>query len=316
MLIEHQTVRLQVDNVLVQYHIFDTNEPVMVTFPPNCQALTQDQVDVDKQAWSFQFFSKRKMNIIAFNHIGGDDHYFDSFIFAQFLQKLSLALQQFPKRIGYGVSKGGFATAFHADTLKLDKALLLMPVSTYWQPAAPWDPKLEKHFQLQKGNMSHLNASECKTPLTIIYDPLYKPDANHKASFKSCIASYRLPGVGHRIARALADIGLLKDIILAFREGDIDSARFYQAARKRRYLSYYFRSLDKVHIGTVSKKRLAIIYLHKFYRYKEQSIDLDKIKARLQESVCKRLDYVCCLVHGKKILAIRNVAAGSALVFC
>ncbi|KPZ70270.1 hypothetical protein AN944_02342 [Shewanella sp. P1-14-1] len=40
MLIEHQTVRLQVDNVLVQYHIFDTNEPVMVTFPPNCQALT------------------------------------------------------------------------------------------------------------------------------------------------------------------------------------------------------------------------------------------------------------------------------------
>lgn len=315
-LISHQATRLQVDNVLVQYQIFDINAPVMVTFPPNCQALTQDQVDADKQAWSFQFFNKRKMNVIAFNHIGGDDHYFDSVIFAQFLQKLSIALQQFPKRIGYGVSKGGFATAFYADMLQLDKALLLMPVSTYWQPTAPWDPKLEKHFQLQKGNMSHLDASQCQTPLTIIYDPLYIPDANHKACFKNCVASYRLPGVGHRIARALVDIGLLKDIILAFREGDIDSERFYQATRKRRDLSYYFRSLDKVHVGTVSKKRLAIIYLHKFYRYKKQTIELDKVKGRLCESLDKRIAFVHSLINGKGMLAARNFAGGSALIFC
>ena len=42
MLTYHQSVRLQVDNVLVQYHIFDADEPLMVTFPPGCQVMSRE----------------------------------------------------------------------------------------------------------------------------------------------------------------------------------------------------------------------------------------------------------------------------------
>lgn len=316
MLTYHQSVRLQVDNVLVQYHIFDTDEPLMVTFPPSSNAMSQEQVDADQQAWSFQFFAKKKMNVISFNHIGGETHYFDSAKFAAFIDDLSDSLFPFPARIGYGCSKGGFAAAFHAKALKLDKALLLMPLSTYWQPNAPWDPKLSKHTELQVQDMSHIDASHCETPLTIIYDPLFIPDTLHKKRFKSCVASYRIPGVGHRIARALQHTGSLKETILEFREGEINAERFYRVARKRKQLSYYFRSIDKSSTQKMTPKRLGVIYLHRFYQYKSQSIDLDKLKSRLQQSIEKRVNSLCGLVQGKSIIAVRNFAGGTAFMFC
>ncbi len=315
MLTYHQSVRLQVDNVLVQYHIFDADEPLMVTFPPGCQVMSQEQVDEQKSAWSFQFFAKQKMNVISFNHIG-DDNYFDSLAFEQFLVKLSSAIAVFSSRIGYGASRGGFATALHADKLNLTKALLLMPLSTYWQALAPWDPKLKNHSQSQKRDISHLDVSQCKTPLTIIYDPLFFPDRQHKQRFENCVASYTVPGVGHRIVRALQDLGSLKSTVLEFRVGEINAARFYQAARKRRTLSYYFRTHQKVCFKKSSLKRYSIIQLHKLYLVSQQSINLQKMIDRLKESCAKRQNSICSFIHGKDMMFIRNTTAGSVLVFC
>ncbi|WP_158638098.1 hypothetical protein [Shewanella donghaensis] len=311
----NKVTRIVIDDVLVQYQIFDTNSPVMVTFPPGTEFLSKAQLTESKPAWAFKFFAKQKMNVIAFNHIG-EENYFDSPALAIFIQKLSKELEVFPEAIGYGVSRGGFATALFADRLQLSRALLLMPVSTYNSGIAVWDPKL-KQGEPKSRRIISLDATVCKTPLTIIYDPLHFADRRHKQRFLSCVEAFVIPGVGHRIARALQDMGMLKNVVLEFRQGGINAQRFFVDCRKRHNLSYYFRNFYKVAEGKLTPRRLFIIYnvkLQKSLNLKE--FDIHKIKLKLLESTDKRVNKLCAFIHNKSMLTVKTFAGSGALFFC
>ncbi|MCL1144340.1 alpha/beta hydrolase family protein [Shewanella gaetbuli] len=259
----NQTVCQVIDDVFMQYHIVDTSKPVMITFPPGCQAITQHQAEAnDTNAWSFQFFAKRGINVVSFNHIG-QDNYFHSEEFARFLPLLSTQLDVFPKRIGYGISRGGFASAIHSKVLGLDKALLLMPLSSYNHKTVPWDPKVKaNHVPDQALN---LDASVCETPLTVIYDPLYAPDTQHVARLDSVVAEYHISGVGHRISRALQQMGMLKKVVLDFYAADIESDAFYQGIRQRRLFPSYLKGTLANSRRKVTLKRRWVITQYRCY---------------------------------------------------
>ncbi|WP_076537245.1 hypothetical protein [Shewanella sp. UCD-KL21] len=280
----NQQVRIQVDDVFIQYHIFDVNQPIMVTFSPYSEPITDEQITSGKSAWGFNFFAKRQLNVVAFNQIG-KNNIFESQIFEVFLVDFGKQLTLFPSRIGYGASLGGFALALYAEVLRLDRALLLMPVSTFNQSIAPWEPKTFPH---SRG--IGLDASGCKIPLTIIYDPLSVPDKLHKERFGSCVKVLTITGVGHRIPRALLNLGMLSSVVLEYRQGDINSDDFYQRTRKRRNLSYYFKHIRIVNTGKMTNKRLMVIYRHKLvYHLKNIDINPKKISTKLKVSVSKKV---------------------------
>ncbi|MEZ9539353.1 hypothetical protein AB4160_14295 [Shewanella sp. 10N.286.51.B8] len=254
----NQQVRIQVDDVFIQYHIFDINQPIMVTFPPGSKPFNEHDISSGQSAWGFDFFAKRQMNVISFVHIG-KNNLFESPIFECFIDKLRADLAIFPSRIGYGASRGGFAVALHANKLAIDRALLLMPLSTYNPIIAPWVHKAAE-LKSERG----LDASQCNAALTIIYDPLSLRDKLHKRRFSHCVKALTITGVGHRIPRALLNLGMLSSVVLEYREGDINSDYFYQRTRNRRYLSFYFKHVRINNTGKMTNKRLMVIYRYKF----------------------------------------------------
>ena len=310
MLLFNQTVRIQVDDVVVQYHIFETEQPIMITFPPGNEALSHADLIEKKTPWGFDLFAKRKMNVISFNHIG-KGNYFNSNEFATFTVKLGRHLDCFSERIGYGVSRGGYATSLFSMNLCLDRALLLMPISTYDISIASWDPKVREASL-------YLNAcadsAECEIPLTIIYDPLYKPDSMHVKRFQSCINRLPLPGVGHRIPRALLQLGILRSTVLQYRQQQIDPASFFLKIRKRRTLAIFYRGLQACNKTSKFSLRSRVILLHNI-RHHINHLDINpkKMHQQLSESIKKRCFYTTeyILNHG-----YRNVAGISALVLC
>lgn len=310
-LILNQSIRCRIDNVLVQYHIFDPQAPVMITFPPGSAALTPQALQHNDSAWAFEFFAKRGMNIIAFNHIG-DSNLFESIHFSQFIASLGKQLVCFPSRIGYGVSRGGFGISLYAHKLNLTRALLLMPISTYNLNLAPWDPKVQaanKHSPAPRAD-----ASECSTPLTIIYDPLSFPDKRHALRYPASTRFLKLPGVGHRISRSLQQLGLLGELVLEYRSGAINEQDYYQKIRARRQLSYFYKGLSSNPTGKLTLKRKVVIYHHK-WRFKLAHIEQEPAKflGRLSESINKR---IARLIGDSAIMLPQRIFAMGVMFVC
>lgn len=122
-------VRSQLDDVVMEYFIHDLNAPLIVTFAPANYFLTPQQANAGKACWGFDFLRKQNFNVLAFNHIGFDNWY-RSEGFVSALRELSPLISGFNERIGYGNSKGAFGVTLFADILKIDRAILLAPLST------------------------------------------------------------------------------------------------------------------------------------------------------------------------------------------
>ncbi|AZG73425.1 hypothetical protein EGC82_12025 [Shewanella livingstonensis] len=278
-----------IDNVLMQYHIFDISQPLMITFPPVCQSIKNNDDVISAPVWSFDFFAKRKLNIVAFNHIG-EGNYFDSRTFVSFLDKLKQAITVFPSKVGYGSSLGAFSLGLHADRLGLSKVLLMMPQSTYCKKTAPWDSIVINAQDSINSDMAILDGRTCKTPITFIYDPLSLPDKLHVDRYQQRGTRLKIFGVGHRIPRTLQHLDMLSDVILQFRVGTIDNNSFYRGLKERRKLSYYFRDAYKQPTMSYTNRRVLIIYWHKTkQRLQHLKFEPSKILARLICSIKKRI---------------------------
>ena len=286
-----------IDNVVMKYHIFDVNQPIMITFPPVCQSINNIDAAVNAPVWSFDYFANRKLNIIAFNHIG-DGNYFDSAVFVSFLDNLKYDIAMFPSKVGYGTSLGGFALTLHADRLGLDKALLMMPQSTYCKSIAPWDPIVINAQDSAVSDMATLDGKNCKTPLTVIYDPFSIADKLHVQRFEQPLSVLKVYAVGHRVPRALQHLNMLSDVILQFRLGTIDQDYFYSGLRERRTLSYYFRDAIKKPNKSYTNKRVAIIYRHKAKQaIMNFKFEPSKIIERISSSVKKRITKISTKIN-------------------
>ncbi|WP_076414334.1 hypothetical protein [Shewanella sp. UCD-KL12] len=317
MLTFHKTVRQRIGNVIVQYRLLNINEPVVITFPPGSDGLTEQEAREGTAPWSYNFFTKQHKNIISFTHIGKDEYY-RSIELQNFVKYLGSNLTDFSERIGYGVSRGGFAVALHANTLKLDRALLMMPLSSYSAKVAPWDPKVLKAEKATQYCGYNNDGAECKTPLTIIYDPLFKADRLHMQRFRCEVHKLKISGVGHRIARTLRDLGLLKKIVLDFVDNKLDTENFPRLVKGRRELDFYHKTLCTNPTGKLTLKRKKVIYYHKvLWKLKHIEEEPRKIAKRLQESIQKRISAPQKLMlSSKNFIPAKMFVASNFFVFC
>jgi len=313
----NQDVRQRIGDMMMQYLIFDTSKPVVITFAPGCEAIDEKSLGRNKPLWGFNLLTKMKINTISFVHIG-ENNYYQSREFDDFIEELGDELGIFSERIGYGVSRGGFATSLYANSLKLDRALLLMPLSTYDSRVAPWDPKVQKASKNSRLPTSNKDASTCRVPLTVIYDPLFKADRLHIERYSNVVNRLKLPGVGHRIPRALQDMGVLKKLVLDFIDNKLDTENFPELIRERRTLSYYYRNLLSNPTEKLTFKRKVVLYYH---RLNLQLANIEdepaRILSRIKLSLYKRKYLVeKCHSQLQHVITQRQLALSTAMVFC
>ncbi|MDD9173863.1 cytosolic protein [Aliivibrio finisterrensis] len=263
------------DDVFVKYEFIDLDKPLLFTFSPAGTNLKEQDLHDDFAPWGYHLAQKQEVNIIAFQHLG-QSNWFRNRNLIFFLEQLSTLLEPFKNRLGYGLSRGGFAVGAFADVLQLDQVLLFHPVSTKNQKIAPWDDRSSTEIAQQfdwEGDYHDLNLGKAKG--YIIYDPTNRIDRLHAKRYPE-LTHLRVFGMGHGThATYLNKFGFYKQVAVDFmRHQQIDIAQFRQQTKTLRFKEDYYKRLNKA--NSSSEHRLGLLS-------KAHNIVLGEKEAHVQE---------------------------------
>ncbi|MGO2458215.1 cytosolic protein, partial [Vibrio casei] len=213
------------DGVFVKYQFVDINKPLLFTFSPAGTNLQEQDLHSNFSPWGYTLAQKQNVNIIAFQHLG-KSNWFRNRNLIFFLEQLSTLLAPFESRLGYGLSRGGFAIGAFAKLLKLNQVLLFHPVSTKNKKLAPWDNRTSTEIAQQfdwESDYHDLDLGNAKG--YIIYDPTNKIDRLHAKRYPD-LTHLRVFGMGHGThATYLNKFGFYKQVAVDFiRHQQIDIA--------------------------------------------------------------------------------------------
>lgn len=246
------------DDVFVKYEFVDLNKPLLFTFSPAGTNLQQQDLHSDFAPWGYSLAQKQNVNIISFQHLG-KSNWFRSRNLIFFLEQLSTLLAPFESRLGYGLSRGGFAIGAFAKLLQLDQVLLFHPVSTKNKDLVPWDDRssteLAQQFDWQ-GDYHDLDLGDAQG--YIIYDPTNKIDRLHAKRYPQ-LTHLRVFGMGHGThATYLNKFGFYKQVAVDFiRHQQIDIAQFRHQTKTLRLKEDYYDCLNKANAN--SSHRLSLL---------------------------------------------------------
>nr|WP_086940476.1 cytosolic protein [Thaumasiovibrio occultus] len=263
------------DDVYVKYEFVDLNKPLLFTFSPAGTNYKEQDLHEDFAPWGYHLAQKQNVNIIAFQHLG-KSNWFRSRNLLFFLEQLSTLLTPFTYRLGYGLSRGGFAVGAFSNLLQLDTVLLFHPVSTKNQAIAPWDNRSSTEIAQQfdwTGDYHDLDLGKAKG--YIIYDPTNHIDRLHAKRYPE-LKHLRVFGMGHGThATYLNKFGFYKQVAVDFiRHQQIDIAQFRQQTKTLRFKEDYYRSLNRANAR--SAHRLGLLS-------KAHNILIDEKEAHVQE---------------------------------
>lgn len=282
MFIEQQEDREIIDNTLVQTYIFSFNTPIMITFSPAGSTLTSKQVAEGANAWSYDFFKKNNINILAFSAID-NKHWFTSKVLKSFIQQLTPQLTDFPERLGYAASMGAYALSNNYDELLIDRMLLITPITS-----------TEEHNQLTNFNYANNYLGQ----LTILVDPFCIQDKTESKKYPPHSTTLAFPGVGHRVIESLSQIGYLKPLIFQFINNDINRYQFSKMVRQRRNISRYYSYMMRNPTKKNSKKRRSVIRRYKMiWSLDNIGLLLNGFWMQRKKSIDKRINVLANKFH-------------------
>lgn len=246
------------DDIFVKYQFVDLNKPLLFTFSPAGTNLQEQDLDSNFSPWGYRLAQKQGVNIIAFQHLG-KSNWFRSRNLIFFLEQLSTLLSPFQSRLGYGLSRGGFAVGAFANLLKLNQVLLFYPVSTKNQQIVPWDNRSSTQLAQQydwQGDYHDLDLGDAKG--YIIYDPTNQIDRLHAKRYAQ-LTHLRVFGMGHGThANYLNQFGFYKQVAVDFIQNQhIDIAQFRHQTRALRFKEDYYQCLNKANAN--SRHRLGLL---------------------------------------------------------
>ncbi|TMP71788.1 cytosolic protein [Pseudoalteromonas sp. S1609] len=244
-------------DVYVKYHFVDLNKPLLFTFSPAGTDIQERDLNEDFAPWGYHLAQKQDVNIIAFQHLG-KSNWFRNRNLIFFIEQLSTLLSPFKTKLGYGLSRGGFAVGAFAKLLKLDKVLLFHPVSTKNKLIAPWDDRSSTEIAQQydwQGDYHDLDLGDAKG--YIIYDPTNRIDHQHAKRYKQ-LTHLRVFGMGHGThATYLNKFGFYKQVAVDFiRDQQIDIAQFRLQTKTLRLKEDYYKKLNKANAKSAHRQAL------------------------------------------------------------
>jgi len=275
MLTINNSMRLSLDKLLVEYHIFSYKHPVMITFSPAGYVLSKNEVIKGKSAWAFDFFKKMKVNIIAFSAVD-EAHGFINESSKAYITELSGQLSNFPERLGYGASMGAYAASHYANLLNLDRLLLITPRFT--------SKKINKEC-----NFTYCSSFNGK--ITLIYDPFSPIDKQWALKYPSKTDYLTFYGVGHQVIESISNIEYLKTLILQFITDKINPEEFAKQSRKRKKLERYYSYLQRNPTKKNSTKRKKIVRYY-FIRWSLKNMDkiFQKHRVKIKKSLRRKTE--------------------------
>ncbi|MCF1428396.1 MAG: cytosolic protein [Shewanella sp.] len=267
------------DDVYVKYQFVSLDKPVLFTFSPAGTDVQQHDLTTDFSPWGYRLAQKQNINVVAFQHLG-KSNWFRSRNLIFFLEQLSTLLTPFRCRLGYGLSRGGFAVGAFARLLELDQVLLFHPVSTKNRQKAPWDTRSSTELSQQfdwEGDYHDLDLGRAKG--YIIYDPINPIDRQHARRYEQ-LTHLRVYGMGHGThATYLNKFGFYKQVAVDFmRHQQLDIVQFRAQTNTLRFKEDYYQRLNKANAG--SAYRLGLLA-------KAHQIVVDEKEAHVQEHQAK-----------------------------
>lgn len=253
----------------VKYSFFDFESPLVITFAGAGQCLSEDAAQNGASPWGFDFLFRKKINVVSFAHIVSSNWYLSEEI-QYFVKELSELANEFSCVLGYGGSMGGYGVSAYANMLKMDRVLLINPISSLNRRLVPYESRFS---YAQKFNWSTANdGAECRAKGYIIYDPFCKEDSIH-ANRINKLNKITTPGLGHGVAMYLSSLNMLKSLFKEFYGNTLDPLEFKKDFRvRKRYLERYYEVMlsnksianSKLRTKVVSENKLAYVpYLSK-----------------------------------------------------
>ncbi len=244
-------------DVYVKYHFVDPNKPLLFTFSPAGTDVQERDLNEDFAPWGYHLAQKQHVNIIAFQHLG-KSNWFRNRNLIFFIEQLAPLLSPFKTKLGYGLSRGGFAVGAFAKLLKLDKVLFFHPVSTKNKLLAPWDDRSSTKIAQQydwQGDYHDLDLGDAEG--YIIYDPTNRIDRQHAKRYKQ-LTHLRVFGMGHGThATYLNKFGFYKQVAVDFiRDQQIDIAQFRLQTKTLRLKEDYYKKLNKANAKSPHRQAL------------------------------------------------------------
>jgi hypothetical protein len=244
-------------DVYVKYHFVDLNKPLLFTFSPAGTDVQERDLNEDFAPWGYHLAQKQNVNIIAFQHLG-KSNWFRNRNLIFFIEQLAPLLSPFKTKLGYGLSRGGFAVGAFAKLLKLDKVLFFHPVSTKNKLLAPWDDRSSTEIAQQydwQGDYHDLDLGDAEG--YIIYDPTNRIDRQHAKRYKQ-LTHLRVFGMGHGThATYLNKFGFYKQVAVDFiRDQQIDIAQFRLQTKTLRLKEDYYKKLNKANAKSPHRQAL------------------------------------------------------------
>ena len=274
MLIENKDIKKIIANTLVNIHIFNHDYPVIITFSPAGAVLSKSEVESGINAWAYDYFKKKKINIIAFSAIE-EKHWFVCDTLREYISSLSSKLQNFPERLGYGASMGAYALSIYCQPLHIDRLLLITPIPS----------------SLNFNKRSGFNYSQdFSGQITIIFDPPCPNDKKQALLYPAQSKYLKFPGVGHQVIENISHLRLLSPLLMSFIDNDINPQQWVVDVRKRRTLARYYSYMAKNPTNKGGKKRrikLKRAYLE--FALKHPSIILLKLTTKWKKSINKKV---------------------------
>jgi hypothetical protein len=272
-----------IGDVFVKYDFVDLNKPLLFTFSPAGTNFQEHDLHADFAPWGYHLAQKQNVNVIAFQHLG-KSNWFRNRNLIFFIEQLATLITPFNCRLGYGLSRGGFAIGAFAKLLKLDQVLLFHPVSTKNQQLVPWDDRASTHLAQQydwQTDYADLDLGDATG--YIIYDPTNRIDRLHAKRYPQ-LSHLRVFGMGHGThATYLSKFGFYKQVAIDFiRHQQIDIAQFRQQTKTLRLKEEYYQSLNKA--NAYSAHRLALLSTaHKILAdEKEEHVQAHQAKIDIQ----------------------------------
>ena len=262
-------------DVYVKYDFVDLNRPLLFLFSPAGTDVQEHDLHDDFAPWGYRLAKKQNVNVIAFQHLG-KSNWFRNRNVIFFLEQIATMLDPFEQRLGYGLSRGGFAIGAFARLLKLDQVLLFHPVSTKNKQLAPWDDRSSTDIAQQfdwEGDYHDLDLGDAKG--YIISDPTNRIDRSHAKRYPQ-LNHLRVFGMGHGThATYLNKFGFYKQVAVDFiLNQHIDIAQFRLQTKTLRFKEDYYKRLNRANKN--SAHRLGLLST-------AHNILIDEKEAHVQE---------------------------------
>ncbi|MEA2019482.1 MAG: hypothetical protein U9N59_13670 [Campylobacterota bacterium] len=249
-LTKNKITTLKKPDYYLKYFLSDYAKPLIVTFSPANILIDNKEADQQQSPWGFEFLLNENVNVLSFSCINKKNWYRSKELFS-FLHKISIELDSFKIKLGYGSSMGGYAVGAFADLLNLDRVLLINPISTLNKELVPFETRFSKYANILDWNSDFKDGTIMNSSGYIVYDPIYTLDAQHAKRYCKNLVPLKAFGLGHNMPEHLKNLKILKWLVREFIYDTLDIDLFYKKIRTRRTLRRYYTwmlSDENVHL--------------------------------------------------------------------